>query len=117
MAVDQLHVLLDNLNASRFASCRLHSPCIAFRVTAVKRSRGQDQEIYEVKANGLHDLLITTKDTLIQFSSPRPTMQTFFLFVRGIALSQVVGPKDRLLFWYHPLVEAYCIPYDYLYDT
>ncbi|KAG2039390.1 hypothetical protein BDR03DRAFT_951788, partial [Suillus americanus] len=57
----------------------LHLPCIAFRVTAVKRSRAQDQEIYEVKADGLHDLLVTTKDKLIQFSSRRPTMQTFLL--------------------------------------
>ncbi|KAG2359514.1 hypothetical protein BDR07DRAFT_1414832, partial [Suillus spraguei] len=75
----KLYALLDNLNAPRFANCRLHLPCIAFRVTAVKRSRAQDQEIYEVKADGLHDLLVTTKDTLIQFSSPRPTMQKFLL--------------------------------------
>ncbi|KAG2365623.1 hypothetical protein BDR07DRAFT_624150 [Suillus spraguei] len=82
VAVDlvlKLYDVLDNLNAPRFANCRLHLPCIAFRVTAVKRSRAQDQEIYEVKADGLHDLLITTKDKLIQYSSPRPTMQTFFL--------------------------------------
>ncbi|KAG2365295.1 heterokaryon incompatibility protein-domain-containing protein [Suillus spraguei] len=75
----KLYDLLDNLNAPRFAQCRLHLPCIAFRVTAVKRGGAQDQEIYEVKADGLHDLLITTKDTLLQFSSPRPTMQTFLL--------------------------------------
>ncbi|KAG2338552.1 hypothetical protein BDR05DRAFT_969113 [Suillus weaverae] len=82
MAIDlvlKLYALLDNLNAPRFANCRLHLPCIAFHVTAVKRSRAQDQEIYEVKADGLHDLLITTEDKLIQFSSPRPTMQTFLL--------------------------------------
>ncbi|KAG2337084.1 hypothetical protein BDR05DRAFT_970607 [Suillus weaverae] len=82
VAVDlafKLYALLDSLNAPRFANCRLHLPCIAFRVTAVKRSRAQDQEIYEVKADGLHDLLITTEDKLIQFSSPRPTMQTFLL--------------------------------------
>ncbi|KAG2337096.1 hypothetical protein BDR05DRAFT_970635 [Suillus weaverae] len=82
MAVDfvlKIYSQLDNLNAPRFANCRLHLPCIAFRVTAVKRSRAQDQEIYEVKADGLHDLLITTEDKLIQFSSPRPTMQTFLL--------------------------------------
>ncbi|KAG2346036.1 HET-domain-containing protein [Suillus weaverae] len=82
MAVDfvlKIYSLLDNLNAPRFGNCRLHLPCIAFRVTAVKRSRAQDQEIYEVKADGLHDLLITTEDKLIQFSSPRPTMQTLFL--------------------------------------
>jgi hypothetical protein len=75
----KLYALLDSLNAPRFANCRLRLPCIAFRITAVKRSHAQDQEIYEVKASGLHDLLITTKDKLIQFSSPRPTMQTFLL--------------------------------------
>ncbi|KAG2339204.1 HET-domain-containing protein [Suillus weaverae] len=73
MAVDfvlKIYSLLDNLSAPRFANCRLHLPCIAFRVTA---------EIYEVKADRLHDLLITTEDKLIQFSSSRPTMQTFLL--------------------------------------
>jgi hypothetical protein len=75
----KLYTLLGNLSASRFGNCRLHLPCIAFRVTAVKRNRAQDQEIYEVKADGLLDLLITTEDKLIQFSSPRPTMQTFLL--------------------------------------
>jgi hypothetical protein len=75
----KLYALLDSLNAPRFANCRLRLPCIAFRITAVKRCHAQDQEIYEVKASGLHDLLITTKDKLIQFSSPRPTMQTFLL--------------------------------------
>ncbi|KAG2361233.1 hypothetical protein BDR07DRAFT_1610267 [Suillus spraguei] len=82
MALDvalKLYAMLDNLNAPRFANCRLHLPCIAFRVTAVKRSPTQDQEIYEVKADGLHDLLITTKDKLVQFSSPRPTVQTLLL--------------------------------------
>ncbi|KAG2335876.1 hypothetical protein BDR05DRAFT_971340 [Suillus weaverae] len=82
VAVDlalKLYALFDDLKAPRFADCRLHLPCIAFRVTAIERSRAQDQEIYEVKADGLHDLLITTKDKLIQFSSPRPTKQTFLL--------------------------------------
>jgi hypothetical protein len=75
----KLYAVLENLNAPRFGNCRLHLPCIAFRITAVKRSRTQDQDIYEVKADGLHDLLITTEDMLIPFSSPRPTMQTFLL--------------------------------------
>ncbi|KAG2335872.1 hypothetical protein BDR05DRAFT_971370 [Suillus weaverae] len=82
MAVDfvlKIYSLLDNLSAPRFANCRLHLPCIAFRVTAVKRSRALDPEIYEVKADGLHDLLITTEDNLIQFPSSRPTMQAFLL--------------------------------------
>ncbi|KAG2140532.1 uncharacterized protein EDB93DRAFT_1297267 [Suillus bovinus] len=77
----KLYALLDNLNAPRFGNCRLHLPCIAFRVTAVKLSRAQDQEIKicKVKADGLHDLLITTKDKVNQFSSPRPAMQTLLL--------------------------------------
>ncbi|KIK38635.1 hypothetical protein CY34DRAFT_809154 [Suillus luteus UH-Slu-Lm8-n1] len=82
MAVDlvlKLYARLDNLNAPRFGNCRLHLPCIAFRVTTVKRGRAQDQEIYKVRADGLHDLLVTTEDRLIPFSSPRPTMQTFLL--------------------------------------
>jgi hypothetical protein len=76
----KLYALLDSLDAPRFANCRLHLPCIAFRVTAIKRSHDQDQEIYKVKASGLHDpVLITTEDKLNQFSSPRPTMQTYLL--------------------------------------
>ncbi|KAG2336501.1 hypothetical protein BDR05DRAFT_122136 [Suillus weaverae] len=75
----KLYDLLENLKAPRFADRRLHLPCIAFRVTAVKRSRAQDQEIYEAKADGLHDLLITTKDKLIQFSPPQSTMHRFVL--------------------------------------
>ncbi|KAG2339196.1 hypothetical protein BDR05DRAFT_992180 [Suillus weaverae] len=74
-----LYDLLENLKAPRFADRRLHLPCIAFRVTAVKRSRAQDQEIYEVEADGLHDLLITTKDKLTQFSSPHSTTKTSLL--------------------------------------
>jgi hypothetical protein len=35
--------------------------------------------MYEAKADGLHDLQITTEDKLIEFSSPRPTMQTLLL--------------------------------------
>jgi tetratricopeptide (TPR) repeat protein len=90
VAVDlalKLYALLDNLNAPRFANCRLHLPCITFRVTEIKGSRAQGQEIYEVKADGLRDLHITTQNKLIQFSSLRPTMQTFLL----------VRPWDRSL--------------------
>ncbi|KAG1856247.1 hypothetical protein C8R48DRAFT_718971, partial [Suillus tomentosus] len=42
---------------------------------------------YGVKADGLRDLLITTDETLIQFSRARPTQQTFFL----------IRPWDRSL--------------------
>ncbi|KAG2747749.1 hypothetical protein P692DRAFT_201866738 [Suillus brevipes Sb2] len=74
----RLYAWLDNLSAPRFANCRLHLPCIVFCVTAVRQS-GQDQGIYEAKVDGLHDLQITTEDKLIEFSSPRPTMQTLLL--------------------------------------
>ncbi|KAG2155099.1 uncharacterized protein EDB93DRAFT_134976 [Suillus bovinus] len=96
MAVDsalKIYTLLDDLNAPRFANCRLHLPCIAFRVTVVKRSPAEDQEIYEVKADGLHDLLITTKGKLNQFSSLRPTMQSFLL----------VRPWNRYLLEFHDI--------------
>ncbi|KAG2339567.1 hypothetical protein BDR05DRAFT_916950 [Suillus weaverae] len=84
----KLYTLLENMNAPRFANCRLHLPCIAFRVTEVKRRRGQSTHFtYGVKADGLQDLLVTTDETLIQFSRARPTQQIFFL----------VRPWDRRL--------------------
>ncbi|KAG2745544.1 hypothetical protein P692DRAFT_201076752 [Suillus brevipes Sb2] len=77
-----LYTQLDNLSAPRFSNRRLHLPCIAFPVTAVRRSRGQDRMshlAYCVKADGLDDLLITTEDKLTQFSPARPTRQTFLI--------------------------------------
>ncbi|KAG2346794.1 hypothetical protein BDR05DRAFT_750178 [Suillus weaverae] len=85
----KLYDQLDNTSAARFANCRLHLPCITFRVTEVSLSYGPSQETrYEVKADGLHDLLITTKEPIVQFSWTRPTQQTFLL----------VRPWDRSLF-------------------
>jgi len=81
-SASKLYTLLDQMNAPRFANCRLHLPCIAFRVTAVKRSHTQDQDshgAYEVKADGLHNLLITTEDKLIPYSWTFSTRQTFLL--------------------------------------
>ena len=78
----ELYTLLDNMNAPRFANCRLHLPCIAFRVTTMKLRRGQDQGTvftYEVKADGLHDLLITTEEKLTPFSRVVRTRQTMLL--------------------------------------
>ncbi|KAG1803189.1 uncharacterized protein BJ212DRAFT_992315 [Suillus subaureus] len=78
----KLHRLLDDLGAPRFANRKLRLPCIAFLVTEVRRSHTQDQEAYfayEVKANGLRDLLITTEDKLTQFSRAKPNLQTFLL--------------------------------------
>jgi hypothetical protein len=83
VAVDfalKLYDQLDNTSAARFANCRLHLPCMSFRVSEISMSNGPSQETrYEVKANGLHDLLITTKEPIVQFSRTRPTQQTFVL--------------------------------------
>jgi hypothetical protein len=79
----KLYIQLDNMSAPRFANCRLHLPCIAFHVTEVRRRHStQDQEAYvtyEVKADGLRDLLVTTEGTLPQFSPARRIRQTFLL--------------------------------------
>ncbi|KAG1785862.1 uncharacterized protein HD556DRAFT_1450301 [Suillus plorans] len=87
-STSQLYDLLENMNTPLFANCRLRLPCIAFRVTEVKRRPGRAvHSTYEVKADGLQDLMITTGKTLIQFSRARPIRQTFFL----------VRPWDRRL--------------------
>ncbi|KAG0704041.1 hypothetical protein DFH29DRAFT_997923 [Suillus ampliporus] len=78
----KLYTLLDNLGPPRFATSRLQLPCIAFAVTEVRRKRDQNRatcSTYEVKAGGLDDLLITTKDKLVQFSPARHTRQTLLL--------------------------------------
>ncbi|KAG2149068.1 uncharacterized protein EDB93DRAFT_358436 [Suillus bovinus] len=79
----RLYTTLDNLSAPRFSHRRLHLPCIAFPITEVRRRHSQDQEIpiYEVKTDGLGDLLITTEDRLIPFLPTRPLApwQTFLL--------------------------------------
>jgi hypothetical protein len=91
LAVDlalKLYSQLDNMSAARFANCRLHLPCITFRVTHVILSYGPSQETrYEVKADGLRDLLITTKEPIVQSSRTRSAQQTFVL----------VRPCDRSL--------------------
>ncbi|KAG0704011.1 WD40-repeat-containing domain protein [Suillus ampliporus] len=77
-----LYARLDNLTVPRFGNRRLQLPCIAFPITAVRRSRGQDQKTsitYEVKADGLQDISITTEEKLIQFSRARPTRQPYLL--------------------------------------
>ncbi|KAG2362172.1 hypothetical protein BDR07DRAFT_1609632 [Suillus spraguei] len=77
-----LYGRLNNLSTPRFANRRLHLPCIAFLVTAVRRKRSQDGDshlTYEIKADGLQDMLITTEDKLVQFSRARSTRQPFLL--------------------------------------
>jgi hypothetical protein len=81
-STSRLYTLLDNLSAPRFAHSRLQLPCIAFPIRELRRRRGADLETcftYEVKADGLQDLLITSEDKLIQFSPTRPIQQTFLL--------------------------------------
>ncbi|KAG1789521.1 heterokaryon incompatibility protein-domain-containing protein [Suillus plorans] len=91
MVVDlasELYDRLDNTSVARFTNCRLRLPCITFRVTEVNLSYGTSQETrYEVKADGLDDLLITTKEPIVQFSRTRPNQQTLML----------VRPWDRFL--------------------
>ncbi|KAG2340338.1 WD40 repeat-like protein, partial [Suillus weaverae] len=83
-------MLRDMPNALRFATQRLHLPCLAFNVREVRRVRRQAPEAhftYRVKADGLHDLDITTEETLVQFWPVRPIEQKFVL----------VRPWDRSL--------------------
>ncbi|KAG2757384.1 WD40 repeat-like protein [Suillus brevipes Sb2] len=78
----EFYALLDQLSAPRFANCRLHLPCIVFPVTGMRWRRGQGQETsftYEVKAEGLHDLLITTEDKPNHFLRAKLTRQTLLL--------------------------------------
>ncbi|KAG2367065.1 hypothetical protein BDR07DRAFT_1394125 [Suillus spraguei] len=72
--------------APRFANCRLHLPCISFRITEVRRKSGPTKE-YRIKADGLHDLFITTAETIVQYSRAKPIQQAFLL----------VRPWDRYL--------------------
>ncbi|KAG1821948.1 WD40-repeat-containing domain protein [Suillus subaureus] len=81
-SASKLYTLLENLSFLRFADTRLQLPCIAFPLTEVRRRPVQDGArcfTYDIKANGLHDLLVTTKDKLAQFSPARRTRQTFLL--------------------------------------
>ncbi|KAJ8595030.1 hypothetical protein M405DRAFT_871979 [Rhizopogon salebrosus TDB-379] len=81
----QLYITLDHQTAPRFSHRRLRLPCIVFAVTEVTPRPGRF--IYAIKADGLHDLLITTKDKLIPFSRTMPIQQKFLL----------VRPWDRNL--------------------
>jgi len=84
----KLYTLLHNMSAARFAHRRLYLPCITFPVTGVRRRDRQETYVtYEVKTNGLHDLLITTEDSLMPFSRATPTRQKYLL----------VRPWDRYL--------------------
>jgi hypothetical protein len=83
MAVDlalRLYNQFDDTSAARFTNCRLHLPCITFHVTDISLNYGSSQETqHKVKADGLCDVMITTKEPIVQFSWTRPTQQTFVL--------------------------------------
>ncbi|KAG2747696.1 hypothetical protein P692DRAFT_20834968 [Suillus brevipes Sb2] len=93
VAVDSasnLYTQLRKMKAPRFATQRLHLPCIAFNVREVRRvpSTAPETEFkYRVKADGLRSLDITTDQILVQFWPARPTEQNFVL----------VRPWDRSL--------------------
>ncbi|KAG2745440.1 hypothetical protein P692DRAFT_20741990 [Suillus brevipes Sb2] len=76
------NTLLRSMSAPRFATQRLHLHCIAFNVREVRRVPRPAPEVhytYGLKADGLHDLLITTEQILVQFWPARPTEQKFIL--------------------------------------
>jgi hypothetical protein len=90
LASHTYNTLLRNISAPRFAAQRLHLPCIAFNVREVRRVLRPAPEVhytYGLKADGLHDLFITTDQILVQFWLARPTEQKFVL----------VRPWDRSL--------------------
>jgi hypothetical protein len=81
-SASKFYTLLSDLSVPRFAHRRLYLPCMAFRVTEVRRSQARDEQscfTYEVKAEGLHDLSIRTTEKLIHFSSARPFQKTVLL--------------------------------------
>ncbi|KAG1720150.1 hypothetical protein EDB19DRAFT_1965798 [Suillus lakei] len=81
-SASKLYALLASLSVPRFANGRLQLPCVAFSVIEVRPRPCQDRAkcfAYNIKADGLQDLLITMEDRWIQFSSARPTRQTFLL--------------------------------------
>ncbi|KAG2362239.1 hypothetical protein BDR07DRAFT_1357912 [Suillus spraguei] len=82
-SASKLYQTLDYLSAPRFTHRRLYLPCIVFPVTEATRRkcRNQDTYTYQLKADGLHDLQITTADKFIQFSParPPPAWQTILL--------------------------------------
>ncbi|KAG1722080.1 uncharacterized protein EDB91DRAFT_1256240 [Suillus paluster] len=90
-SASRLYQTLNHLSGPRFEHRRLHLPCIVFPVTDVKRRSGsgreQETSTYAVKANGLHDLHITTTHKWTQFWGARSIRQTFLL----------VRPWDRRL--------------------
>ncbi|KAG2755173.1 hypothetical protein P692DRAFT_2068528 [Suillus brevipes Sb2] len=107
-----LYTLFRDMGAPRFATQRLHLPCIAFNVREVRRVRSPALETrftYRVKADGLHSLLITTDETLVQFWPARPIERKFVL----------VRPRDQSLLELPDFVEppGFVEPSDFANNT
>ncbi|KAG2354961.1 WD40-repeat-containing domain protein [Suillus spraguei] len=82
ISVSALRNNMVNLSVPRFADTRLQLPCIVFLLTEVRQRHGEDgvrRFTYDVKADGLQDLLITTEDKLVQFSPKRRARRKFLL--------------------------------------
>ena len=75
----RLYSILMYHDAPRFTQRRLQLPCISFTVTEIRRRQGYETPTYEVKADGLKDLIITTEDRLPLFAPARPIKQTCLL--------------------------------------
>jgi hypothetical protein len=81
-SASKLYTTLESLGVPRFANARLQLPCIAFPLTEVRRRPGQGEArcfTYDVKADGLQNLQITTQHKLVRFSPAKRTRQTFLL--------------------------------------
>ncbi|KAG2151687.1 uncharacterized protein EDB93DRAFT_270055 [Suillus bovinus] len=81
-SASKLYTTLENLSVPRFANARLQLPCITFPLTEVRQRPNEDRNgcsTYDVKANGLQDLRVTTEDKLVEFWPTRRTRQTFLL--------------------------------------
>ncbi|KAG1786303.1 uncharacterized protein HD556DRAFT_1539637 [Suillus plorans] len=86
-SASKLYNLLENMNAPLFANCRLRLPCIAFRVTEVKRRPGLLLIPHMSQSRWASGLADHHGQDTNSFSRARPTRQTFFL----------VRPWDRRL--------------------
>ncbi|KAG1787017.1 uncharacterized protein HD556DRAFT_1539318 [Suillus plorans] len=87
------------------SSLRKLQTFISFHITEIRRRRGLAQETlitYGVKADGPHGLLITTEETLVQFSWAKPIRQTFL----------PVRPWDRYLLGVPDFAEQRDFAYD-----
>ncbi|KAG1728180.1 uncharacterized protein EDB91DRAFT_1253601 [Suillus paluster] len=82
LSEDEIQTSVSSLRNAVVVESALNLYSLLVKMSPPLRRRGQAQGpyfTYEVKADGLHDLQITTEDRLIQFSRARPARQTFVL--------------------------------------